>query len=118
VGRPARPADGAHGVLPGPNVVGLWFLYRAINHWLAIAGIRRVATRKIATEFHAHDVLNEPLSSEQRGCVENVAAELGLKGLGTFLRVSERPSARIAEDEPLPCSAPGAAPGGSGGPVR
>jgi hypothetical protein len=89
-------------LLPGPNVVGLWFVYRAINHWLAIFGIWRVRSRKIRTEFHAVDVLNEPLCSGQGEHLGRVADELGLKSLGMFLRVCERPSARTPEDEFLP----------------
>src|SRR5262245_15746283 len=27
--------------LPGPNVIGFWFAYRTIHHWLVVMGIRK-----------------------------------------------------------------------------
>ena len=84
--------------LPGPNVVGLWFVYRAISHLLAIRGIWRVERRRIATEFHACDILNEPLGAQRGEQVERVAAALGLKNLSNFLRLSDRPRYRVPEE--------------------
>jgi hypothetical protein len=37
--------------LPGPNLIGYWFIYRAIHHALVIVGLRRVRHEGIATAF-------------------------------------------------------------------
>ena len=39
-------------ILPGPNLIGYWFAYRAIHHSLVVWGIRRVRRDKIPTELH------------------------------------------------------------------
>jgi hypothetical protein len=85
-------------LLPGPNVLGLWFVYRAIHHLLAIRGIWRVETRRIATEFHAQDVLNEQIDRRHGEAIERIAATLGLKSLSNFLRLSDRPRHQTPEE--------------------
>ena len=39
--------------LPGPNILGYWFVYRAIHHWLILVGLRRVRNGRIPTRFLA-----------------------------------------------------------------
>lgn len=99
-------------LLPGPNVVGLWFAYRAITHILVIRGIRRVQSKQTPTEFHAHDALNEPLSADRGEHASRVAEAFGLKNLSNFLRLSERLRRMAPEDEVLPHEA------GRGGPAH
>lgn len=38
--------------LPGPNVIGFWFVYRAIAHLLALLGVLRARRRKTETSFY------------------------------------------------------------------
>ena len=38
-------------ILPGPNLIGYWFAYRAIHHVLVLWGIRRVWRDAIPTEL-------------------------------------------------------------------
>lgn len=77
-------------LLPGPNVLGLWFAYRAVTQLLAIRGIWRVETRRILTEFHAEEVLDEPISAPRGEPVDRIAAAFDLKNLTGFLRLSDR----------------------------
>jgi hypothetical protein len=48
----APPAIAILWILPGPNLIGYWFAYRAIHHLLVVGGIRRVRRKVIATELH------------------------------------------------------------------
>jgi hypothetical protein len=38
--------------LPGPNLIGYWFAYRAVRHALIVRGIRRALTGRLETTFH------------------------------------------------------------------
>ncbi len=48
-------------ILPGPNLIGYWFAYRAIHHMLVVWGIRRARGNKIATEFVPIAALDIPI---------------------------------------------------------
>ncbi len=37
--------------LPGPNLLGYWFVYRVFHHWLILLGVGRVRSGRIATEY-------------------------------------------------------------------
>lgn len=39
--------------LPGPNLLGYWFAYRAAHHWLILVGLGRVRRGLIATTYRA-----------------------------------------------------------------
>jgi hypothetical protein len=45
-------------LLPGPNIIGYWFAYRAVRHLLILLGICRVRRGRVATKFHAIDGLD------------------------------------------------------------
>lgn len=83
-------------VLPGPNVIGYWFLYRLITHLLAMRGVLRVRMKWVATEFRADAALDGPIRPE--GVDEQarrLAEAFALKGLGSFLRrLAERRAGR------------------------
>jgi Mitochondrial K+-H+ exchange-related len=55
----APPAIAILWILPGPNLIGYWFAYRAIHHLLVVWGIRRVRLEKIPTELWPSPALNE-----------------------------------------------------------
>ncbi len=44
--------------LPGPNLIGYWFAYRAIHHTLLIGGIRRALGGKIPITYHPESWLD------------------------------------------------------------
>ncbi|MFO0956335.1 MAG: CDP-alcohol phosphatidyltransferase family protein [Isosphaeraceae bacterium] len=47
--------------LPGPNIVGYWFVWRAFRHGMILRGLRRAAGGSIPTTFEAHSSLASPL---------------------------------------------------------
>ena len=72
--------------IPGPNIIGYWFLYRAICHVLALLGIQRVrAGGDLTTIFHASAALDEPLAGSHAEHIARVAADFGLSGLEDYL---------------------------------
>lgn len=82
--------------LPGPNMVGYWFAYRAVRHLLAILGLRRVRGDHVAVTLHPNTELDRPVS-EAGGSAERVVAPLGdPKELDEFLRRSGVPREGVA----------------------
>lgn len=55
--------------LPGPNVIGYWFVYRAVHHGLILIGLGRVRRGLIPTTFRPDDSLDQP------GAIEGVVAD-------------------------------------------
>ena len=54
-------------ILPGPNLIGYWFAYRAIHHLLVVWGIRRVWRDVIPTELYPSTALNELIERDDDG---------------------------------------------------
>jgi hypothetical protein len=77
-------------LLPGPNVIGLFFLYRAAAHALALAGTRKAGRDRLPLELRSEGLLDEPLDPADAGRVADVSDRLGLKGLPSFLRRLDR----------------------------
>ncbi len=52
--------------LPGPNLVGYWFVYRVLHHWLILVGVKRASRGRIATEFRPAmpQAIERPASGE------------------------------------------------------
>lgn len=71
--------------IPGPNIIGYWFVYRAVCHMLALLGVRRARSRQVVTTFHPSSALDEARaeSSDQR--VARIATIFGLKNLESFI---------------------------------
>jgi hypothetical protein len=67
--------------LPGPNLIGYWFAYRAIHHWLIVCGISAVRKKKVPTIFHTEVSLDLPLERDETGKASHVAID----GNGTRL---------------------------------
>jgi hypothetical protein len=61
------PFSALFAILPGPNLIGYWFAYRAIHHSLVVWGIRRVWRDEIATELHPLAALDRPLEPDGQG---------------------------------------------------
>ncbi|MFI5459179.1 MAG: hypothetical protein ACHRXM_27435 [Isosphaerales bacterium] len=68
-------------ILPGPNLIGYWFAYRAIHHFLVVWGIRRVRRNVIPTELHPVAALDLPIERDDQGKPSHAA----LKGAATRL---------------------------------
>ena len=60
-------------ILPGPNLIGYWFAYRAIHHSLVVWGIRRVRRNQIPTELHPVAALDLPIERDGDGKVGHAA---------------------------------------------
>lgn|GEM_PF-1258310 len=72
-------------LLPGPNVIGYWFVYRAGTHFLAYWRIRRLLKRTIPTRWIADEALDEPISRDDRGEPRHKALPSGAR-LGEYLK--------------------------------
>nr|ALS89571.1 mitochondrial K+-H+ exchange-related protein [uncultured bacterium] len=85
--------------LPGPNVIGYWFVYRAVCHLLARLGVRNAQSDEMTTELIASSVLDGTFNAADNKRVADVEADFGLKGLGAYLeRVnSKRGNERAAQ---------------------
>ena len=59
--------------LPGPNLIGYWFAYRAIHHWLIVRGIGGVRKGRIPTEYHPETSLDLPISRDHEGKASHAA---------------------------------------------
>ncbi len=68
-------------ILPGPNLIGYWFLYRAIHHSLVVWGIGRVRRGLISIELHAMPALDLPIERDGNGRATHAA----LDGAGALL---------------------------------
>ncbi|HEV7859867.1 MAG TPA: hypothetical protein VGO91_14720 [Pyrinomonadaceae bacterium] len=76
--------------IPGPNIIGYWFLYRAICHLLAVLGVRRALGEGIETEFLSSGVLDDLLEAGDEERLSGVAERLDLKGLEAFMKRAAR----------------------------
>lgn len=54
-------------ILPGPNVIGYWLIYRAGNNFLSYWRIRRVLKKQVPTKYKADEALDEPISRDDKG---------------------------------------------------
>lgn len=88
--------------LPGPNVIGYWFAYRAVHHLLVLRGIRRVLSGRVETTFAPVVGLDASGQPADRSWLSRAATEFELKGLHDFVeRIESGPSTATAvgEDE-------------------
>jgi hypothetical protein len=67
--------------LPGPNIIGYWFAYRAIHHWLIVRGLAAVRKGRTPTRYHAESSLDQPIERDQDGKARHPA----IKGSGVRL---------------------------------
>lgn len=80
-------------ILPGPNVIGYWFFYRAIHHLLVVWGTVRVRRGRVPTKLHAHDALDIPVECDGEGKSRHAALAGTGERLGEHVARS-RPPAR------------------------
>ncbi|AMV37702.1 hypothetical protein [Planctomyces sp. SH-PL62] len=48
-------------LVPGPNVVGFWFTYRAFNHYVIVRALHRARWNPPPTTFEADEALDAPI---------------------------------------------------------
>lgn len=87
--------------LPGPNLVGYWFAYRAIHHMLILHGLRKARKEKLAVSFHpindhAHELRAKPIGELE-----------GTHSIGDDFVASREPPAGSAAGASDPASARG-----------
>jgi hypothetical protein len=59
--------------LPGPNVIGYWFLYRAIHHGLIVSGIRKLRRQHVPLELDPLPSLDRPIQRDASGKAKHEA---------------------------------------------
>lgn len=70
--------------VPGPNVIGWWFCYRAICHALSLLGIRRAGEVEYTTrETNSLDVHLAEVDEEH---IAHLARDLNLHGLSFYVK--------------------------------
>jgi hypothetical protein len=84
--------------LPGPNLIGYWFAYRAIHHYLIVRGINRVRKGSIPTEYHPEPSLDLPVSHDHRGKSSHAAINGRGHRLDDFVNVNRPSSGTAAAD--------------------
>ncbi|MFN2453540.1 MAG: hypothetical protein ABR577_04905 [Pyrinomonadaceae bacterium] len=71
--------------LPGPNLIGYWFVYRAVCHLLALYGLRRAGREQPATQFLSTSALDACVGIDEEQAAQ-LAAGFGLKHLDSFIK--------------------------------
>jgi hypothetical protein len=74
--------------LPGPNLIGYWFAYRAVRHLLALLGIRHAGSAEVETTFYPDPALDRIFTFESDMVVPSPNFVDDPKHLGKFLRQS------------------------------
>jgi phosphatidylglycerophosphate synthase len=61
--------------LPGPNLIGYWFVYRAIHHLFILYGLRRVRRGEVEVRFLPREQLDGlSIDARAEGALEHLAA--------------------------------------------
>jgi hypothetical protein len=71
--------------LPGPNLIGYWFAYRAVCQLLILLGIRRASSGRVETMFHPVAGLDSPGGQGDDQWLARAARQHELKGLHEFV---------------------------------
>ena len=87
-------------ILPGPNVIGYWFAYRAIHHTLIVWGIRRVRKARIPIELHPRASLDRPIEVNEAGEAKHAALDGGAALLDEHVAWTESESPDAADTDP------------------
>jgi hypothetical protein len=69
----AAPFSIVFAILPGPNVIGYWFLYRAIHHLLIVWGTIRVRRGRVPVSLHPRNALDIPVERDLEGRTTHAA---------------------------------------------
>ena len=72
--------------LPGPNLIGYWFVYRAVCHLLARLGARHARSERVETNLISTPALDPPFGLRDDERIGNLAAAFGLPGLKAYIQ--------------------------------
>ncbi len=89
-------------ILPGPNLIGYWFAYRAIHHSLIVWGIRRVRKARIQIELHPIASLDRPIERNDEGKAKHAALDGDATELDEHVAWSESEPSVVIEGEDRP----------------
>ncbi len=101
--------------LPGPNVIGYWFAYRAVRDLLIVIGATRALGRRVPTTFHAETELQD-IDEVSDDVLDRLKERLGLEGVHEFVaRLKERAEPPVTGVTAQPTVQAGETGEGSGG---
>ncbi len=72
--------------IPGPNLIGYWFAYRAVCHALAVFGVRRAQADEVKFSLYPSDELDDAVAASRDEQVARLTASLKLAGLEAFVK--------------------------------
>jgi hypothetical protein len=81
--------------LPGPNLIGYWFVYRAVCHWLARLGARQARKNEgVETTFQRTEALDGSFGGADEERIACLSSTLSLQGLGAFIERATQKGAK------------------------
>jgi hypothetical protein len=91
-------------LLPGPNVIGYWFAYRAVRHLLILLGIRRVLERRVKLIAYPRQDLDPSGALIDDEWLTQVASRynLDVKGVREYVARTRRRWVPTQDIDPLP----------------
>nr|ALS89617.1 mitochondrial K+-H+ exchange-related protein [uncultured bacterium] len=72
--------------LPGPNVIGYWFVYRSVCHLLARLGARNARSEQVSAEFLSTNALDGSFNATDNERIASLSSSFGLNGLEDFVK--------------------------------
>jgi hypothetical protein len=72
--------------LPGPNVIGYWFVYRSVCHLLARLGARNARSEQVTTEFRSTGALDGSFDAKDEERIASLSSSFGFQGLDEFVK--------------------------------
>jgi Mitochondrial K+-H+ exchange-related len=90
--------------LPGPNVIGYWFVYRAVCHLLARLGARNARSEQVTAEFQSTNALDGSFDATENERIASLSSSFGLNGLEDFVKRIAAKKARVRRKTPLTAS--------------
>lgn len=90
--------------LPGPNVIGYWFVYRSVCHLLARLGARNARSEQVSAEFLSTAALDGSFGATDNERIATLSSSFGLNGLDEFVKRTLTKKASARRKTPLPAS--------------
>jgi len=90
--------------LPGPNIIGYWFIYRSACHMLARLGARNARSEQVTAEFLANGELDGAVGIKDEERIARLSSSFGLQGLEEFIKRITAKKARVRRKTPLAVS--------------
>ncbi len=90
--------------LPGPNVIGYWFVYRAVCHLFARTGARNARSEQVSTKFISTNALDGSFGATDNERIASLSSSFGLNGLGDFVKRMAAKKANARRKTPLTVS--------------